>query len=117
MSVTFSALGIDSDERDVNVSNGNAMRLLRALDLPVDGNDLCGRIDATLLVASIARTLRALDAGQAAEFTHQTTVEQHGGATMVNCGIDEAYIRSRLAGLLELAALAVTTPSRTICYG
>lgn len=90
---------------EVNMSNTNAMDLLRVLDLPATFEDgLCGGATAEDFMG---RVLVALAVEP--EDTGVRSLETRGerGATMIDCGRPAGYVQDRLAGLRDVAAFAV----------
>lgn len=99
---------IDDPAPDVNVSNANAVPLLRLLGLPVDLEDeeveLCGTATAEDFLGRImmAQAVSPSDACMPA------TEEQGEGMLLVWCGRRVGYSDDRLVALRELADFAVS---------
>lgn len=111
MSMTFTiAHRIDVDGREVwshgecdatfNVHNAGGYAILASLGFEAD---TCGSLDAGEVLRRCV-TFRAVDAP--AQGTVEPRVERGQGATMVECGFDVEYVRTRIGLLEELARVA-----------
>jgi hypothetical protein len=85
-----------------NVHNAGGYAILRSIGIEPDS---CGSHEAADVVARCV-TWRAMDA-PARGIVEPSDTRGEGGARMVECGVDGAYVESRIARMEELARVAV----------
>ncbi len=110
MSVTIRADGRFSED-DLNLSNGNFVKLMDLLDTPIDTECLCGNLSGIALrdlrknvslMLDGVREMPELDGG-----TQTIYSGKPGGCTMIECGWRPGYLESRLSALLAVIEEAI----------
>lgn len=98
------------DAPEVNVSNRNALDLLRALGVPVDpetGEGMVGRLSAEEMGAR-AILAQAADDEALPTISYRAGSPDRLGATMVDCGREAGYLAHRLGQIAEVVEYART---------
>jgi hypothetical protein len=102
----------EEDVNELNLANGNFVRLMEMLDVPIDVEDgLCGEWRGEQLLHLQANVRIALDGVRAMpELDGGTeTVERRGagGCRVIECGHTPGYFEHRLSALLALVEAAI----------
>jgi hypothetical protein len=111
MSITFGLS--DSDDWSVNLSNGNAVRVLSALGY--EDIEPCGSLDAMDLLRRCDLAVNC--APLLPEFPSQEFGDEDGGCRMIVCGLDREGVYERILMLQDVALQALACGYTEVVYG
>ena len=93
-------------EDDLNLANGNFVRVMHLIDEPVDPANLCGVWEGPALAALAVKVRFALDSIRAMpsvdDGTPAIASRIHGHMAVIDCGLRDGYFADRLSRLMAV---------------